>query len=150
MTRAGRVFAFGDAHGYGDAHASTPVVGAAATPSGHGYWLVTLGGGVYRFGDAGRFGSLGGRHLTSPVVGMAATSDGKGYWLATAGGAVYPFGGRRRPRQHRRRPPIAPVVTGATGPVVGIVSDPGTAGLLAGHLQRSCAGLWRRPYLRPG
>jgi hypothetical protein len=37
VTRTGRVFAYGDARAYGDAHASTPVVGAAVTPDGRGY-----------------------------------------------------------------------------------------------------------------
>jgi hypothetical protein len=27
------------------------------TPSGHGYWLVTAGGDVYAFGDAGYYGN---------------------------------------------------------------------------------------------
>ena len=128
VTRAGRVFAFGDAHGYGGAHASTPVVGAVATPSGRGYWLVTKGGGVYSFGDAGRFGSLGGRPLTSPVVGMAATGDGKGYWLATAAGAVYAFGDAVGHGVDAGTNLVAPVKGGVTGPVVGIVADPGTGG----------------------
>ena len=44
--------AHGDARSYGRAHAKTPVVGAASTPDGSGYWLATSGGGVYGFGDA--------------------------------------------------------------------------------------------------
>ncbi len=128
VTRAGRVFAFGDAHGYGGAHPSTPVVGAAATPSGDGYWLATSGGGVYSFGDAGHFGSLGGRHLTSPVVGMAATGDGKGYWLATAAGAVYAFGDAVGHGVNAGTILVAPLKSNVTGPAVGIVADPGTGG----------------------
>ena len=125
VTRAGRVFAYGDARDYGDAHASTPVVGAAATPDGGGYWLVTEGGGVYSFGDAAQFGSLGSHHLASPVVGLAATADGKGYWLATAAGAVYGFGDAAG---HGLGAASALGVGPTTGPVVSIVADPGTLG----------------------
>jgi hypothetical protein len=35
----------------------------AATPSGKGYWLVAADGGVFSFGDAGFFGSEGGKPL---------------------------------------------------------------------------------------
>ena len=36
-----------------------PIVAAAVTPSGSGYWLVAADGGVFAFGDAGFFGSTG-------------------------------------------------------------------------------------------
>jgi len=45
----------------------------AATPDGGGYWLVASDGGVFNFGDAGFFGSMGGTHLNAPVVGMTAS-----------------------------------------------------------------------------
>ncbi|MDA8311104.1 MAG: hypothetical protein M0Z46_10935, partial [Actinomycetota bacterium] len=48
------------------------VVGILATPDGHGYWLVGKDGGVFSFGDARFFGSMGGAHLAAPVVGGAA------------------------------------------------------------------------------
>ncbi len=44
----------------------------AATPDGHGYWLVAADGGVFAFGDAAFAGSAGGLHLNAPIVGMAA------------------------------------------------------------------------------
>ena len=53
----------------------------AAAPGG-GYWLVARDGGLFTYGDAPYFGSLGGRPLPGPVVGMAATPSGGGYWLA--------------------------------------------------------------------
>ena len=37
-------------------------------------------GGIFAFGDAGFYGSMGGTALNQPVVGMAATPDGSGYW----------------------------------------------------------------------
>lgn len=72
VTRAGRVFAYGDARDYGDAHASTPVVGAAATPDGGGYWLVANDGGVFTFGDANFYGSTGSLALEKPIVSGTA------------------------------------------------------------------------------
>ncbi len=82
----GGVFNFGDAAFYGSMGGHTlnaPVVGIAATPvapappggtsspAGKGYWLVASDGGVFGFGDAGFYGSMGGRTLNAPVVGIA-------------------------------------------------------------------------------
>ncbi|MHB1891615.1 MAG: hypothetical protein ACYCUF_12140, partial [Acidimicrobiales bacterium] len=71
---------------------AAPVVGMAATPDGGGYWLVAADGGVFSFGDASFFGSMGSQKLNAPVVGMAATPDGGGYWLVAADGGVFSFG----------------------------------------------------------
>jgi hypothetical protein len=54
--------------------------------------LVASDGGVFTFGDAGFYGSLGGVRLARPVVGTAATPDGRGYWLVAADGGVFTFG----------------------------------------------------------
>jgi hypothetical protein len=43
----------------------------AATPDGAGYWLVAADGGIFAFGDAPFFGSMGATPLSRPVVGMA-------------------------------------------------------------------------------
>jgi ribosomal protein L24E len=64
----------------------------AATPDGHGYWLVAADGGIFTFGDAHFYGSTGGIHLNQPIVGMAATPDGHGYWLVAADGGIFTFG----------------------------------------------------------
>ena len=64
----------------------------AATPDGGGYWLVASDGGIFGFGDAGYFGSMGGRPLDKPIVGMAATPDGGGYWLVASDGGIFGFG----------------------------------------------------------
>jgi hypothetical protein len=48
------------------------MVGMAATPSGHGYWLVASDGGIFAFGDAAFYGSTGALHLNRPVVGMSS------------------------------------------------------------------------------
>jgi hypothetical protein len=69
---------------------SPPPAGAATTvPS---YWLVATDGGIFDYGDAGFFGSMGGRHLNRPIVGMAATPDGGGYWLVAADGGIFTYG----------------------------------------------------------
>ena len=88
MTEGGAPF-------YGSAakdHLYAPIVGMAATPDGHGYWLVAMDGGVFTFGDAAFYGSMGGKPLAQPIVGMAATPDGHGYWLVAADGGIFTFG----------------------------------------------------------
>ena len=64
----------------------------AATPSGHGYWLVDADGVVTAHGDALLYGSLAGTPLARPVDHIVATPDGKGYWLVAADGGVFAFG----------------------------------------------------------
>ena len=54
----------------------------AATASGKGYWLVAADGGLFAFGDAQYYGSLGATGgAKGRVFGMAATR--RGYWLAS-------------------------------------------------------------------
>ncbi len=93
------VVPYGDATFYGDAttiagtpdHVGQPV-GIAATPDGKGYWIVESDGGVFAFGDAAFYGSMGGQLLNRPVVGIAPTPDAKGYWLTATDGGVFGFG----------------------------------------------------------
>ena len=47
-----------------------PVVGLAAVPGGGGYWEVASDGGIFSFGDAQFYGSMGGKPLNAPIVGM--------------------------------------------------------------------------------
>jgi len=74
---------------------NAPVVGMAANPDGNGYWLVAADGGIFSYGDARFYGSMGGQHLNQPVVGMAATPDGNGYWLVAADGGIFSYGDAR-------------------------------------------------------
>ena len=67
----------------------------AATPDGGGYWLVASDGGIFTFGDARFFGSMGCTPLNQPIVGMAATPDGGGYWLVASDGGIFAFGDAR-------------------------------------------------------
>jgi hypothetical protein len=53
---------------------------------------VASDGGIFAFGDAGYYGSMGDKPLDRPVVGMAATPDGRGYWLVASDGGIFAFG----------------------------------------------------------
>ncbi len=71
---------------------NAPIVGMAAAPDGQGYWLVGADGGIFAFGSAQFYGSMGGQHLNAPVVGMAAAPGGNGYWLVASDGGIFAFG----------------------------------------------------------
>ncbi|MGD0880757.1 MAG: hypothetical protein ABSB09_04200 [Acidimicrobiales bacterium] len=102
----GKVVPFGDATWYGDGtsihHRSTSwppfgseidyFSGIASTPDGGGYWLVGIDGGVFAYGDATFYGSMGGQPINAPVAGIARTPDGHGYWLVSWDGGVFAFG----------------------------------------------------------
>jgi peptidoglycan/xylan/chitin deacetylase (PgdA/CDA1 family) len=86
-------YAFGNAPVPGPPVISNlPYVGAAATSDGGGYWEVASDGGLFSFGDATFFGSMGGKPLNDPIVGMAATPDGGGYWEVASDGGIFSFG----------------------------------------------------------
>ena len=91
----GGVFTFGGAPFLGSLGGlilAAPIVAAAPTPSGAGYWLFGADGGVFTFGDAGFHGSLGAIDIGVPIVDAAASPTGDGYWMVTADGAVFSFG----------------------------------------------------------
>ena len=100
-------------------HLNQPVVGIAATPTGKGYWLVANDGGIFTFGDAHFYGSMGGTPLDQPVVGIAATANGKGYYLVATDGGVFTFGNARF---HGADLPLGKL------PVVGIAARPAATG----------------------
>ena len=60
-----------------------------------GYWTVASDGGVFTFGQAQFYGSMGGKHLNEPVVGMAPSVGGQGYWLVASDGGIFSFGNAR-------------------------------------------------------
>ncbi len=95
---------------------SHPIVGMAATPDGGGYWEVASDGGIFAFGDAGYFGSEGGRQLNAPILGMAATPDGGGYWEVAADGGIFAFGDAGYFGSEGGRPLNAPIVGMAATP----------------------------------
>jgi len=54
----------------------------APTPTGAGYWLVAADGGIFSFGDAPYYGSLGSSGgAKGRVFGMATAP--LGYWLGS-------------------------------------------------------------------
>ncbi|MDB6122542.1 MAG: N-acetylmuramyl-L-alanine amidase, negative regulator of AmpC, AmpD [Pedosphaera sp.] len=67
-------------------------IGIARTATGNGYWIGASDGGVFSFGDATFYGSMGGHPLNSPVVGICARPQGDGYWLVAADGGIFTFG----------------------------------------------------------
>ena len=71
---------------------AAPAVGMAASAGGNGYWLVASDGGIFSFGAAQFYGSMGGRPLDAPIVGMAASAGGNGYWLVASDGGIFSFG----------------------------------------------------------
>ena len=99
---------------------NSPIVDAASTPDGHGYWEDAADGGIFSFGDAQFYGSTGSLTLNRPIVGMAATTDGRGYWEVASDGGVFAFGDAQ--------------FHGSTGslslasPVVGMVATPDGGG----------------------
>jgi hypothetical protein len=60
-----------------------------------GYWISGADGGVFSFGSARFYGSMGNVRLNRPVVGIAATRDAAGYWEVAADGGVFSFGDAR-------------------------------------------------------
>ena len=54
--------------------------------------MVASDGGIFAFGAAGFFGSMGGQPLNKPIIDMAATPDGQGYWLVAIDGGVFSYG----------------------------------------------------------
>ena len=83
---------------------------AVTTPSGDGYWLVATDGGIFAYGDAGFFGSLGDRVLNSPITGMVPTPTGLGYWLVAADGGIFAFGDAEFFGSHGGSPLNKPIV----------------------------------------
>jgi hypothetical protein len=75
----------------------SPNSGQAGAPDapGPGYRLVASDGGVFAFGNAPFFGSMGGTPLVAPVVGSADTPSGRGYWEVASDGGVFAFGDAR-------------------------------------------------------
>jgi hypothetical protein len=73
--------------------AGIPITGWLHDPTDpQGYWLTGSDGGIFPYGFAAGYGTLGNLRLNQPIVGMAATPDGSGNWLVAADGGIFPFG----------------------------------------------------------
>ena len=70
---------------------TTPPATPAPTSPGPGYWEVASDGGIFSFGSAAFYGSMGGTRLNAPVVGMAADPATGGYWEVASDGGVFSF-----------------------------------------------------------
>jgi hypothetical protein len=71
---------------------AAPGLPVAPTATDGGTWLAASDGGVFAFGPAPFYGSMGGQRLNRPIVTMAATPTGRGYWLVASDGGVFAFG----------------------------------------------------------
>ena len=54
--------------------------------------MVGADGGIFAFGDASFFGSMGASRLNAPVMRMVPTASGGGYWLVASDGGIFAFG----------------------------------------------------------
>jgi N-acetylmuramoyl-L-alanine amidase len=74
---------------------SSPTIAIASFSDGScgGYWITAADGGVFTFGDAPFYGSMGGKPLNAPIVAMTPTRSGAGYLEVAADGGVFAFGG---------------------------------------------------------
>ena len=70
------------------------MIGIEPTGTGNGYWLLARDGGIFSFGDAQFYGSMGGVQLNTPVIAMASHAVRARLLVA---------GCRRRHLQLRRR-----------------------------------------------
>ncbi len=94
-----------------------PVLDSIATPSGKGYYMVASDGGIFAFGDARFFGSMGGAVLNAPVQSLVPDPDRAGYWLVASDGGVFAFGAPFRGSMggHRLNAPLTGMVPFGNG-----------------------------------
>jgi hypothetical protein len=94
-----------------------------------GYWEVASDGGIFSFGTAPFYGSMGGKPLNAPMVGMAATPTGGGYWTVASDGGIFSFGKAQFYGSMGGKPLNKPVVGMAATPTGGgyweVASDGG-------------------------
>ena len=120
LTEGGRLIGYGGAFSAVVAAPTSPVVGVASTPDGHGAYAAEADGTVIALGDAVYRGSMAGTALARPIVGIAVDPANGGYWLVASDGGIFSFGN-------------APFLgsTGAvplTRPVVGMSATPDGGG----------------------
>ncbi len=103
-------------------------LGVATSTSIHGYWEVASDGGIFSFGDAQFYGSMGGHPLNEPVVAMESTADGRGYWMVASDGGVFAFGDAGFYGSMGGKPlnkPVAAIVATADGKGYWLVASDG-------------------------
>ncbi len=94
-----------------------------------GYWEVASDGGIFAFGGAPFYGSMGGKPLNQPIVGIASTPTGTGYWEVASDGGLFAFGGAGFHGSMGGKPLNKPIVSMASTPTGGgyweVASDGG-------------------------
>jgi hypothetical protein len=70
----------------------TPVGAVLASAINGRYTMVAADGGIFAFGSAGFFGSMGGRPLNKPIVGISTAPGAQGYWEVASDGGIFAFG----------------------------------------------------------
>jgi hypothetical protein len=73
-------------------HLNKPIVAAAVTNTGGGYWLFATDGGVFAYGDANFYGSAAHINLQKPIVSAQPLPNDNGYILFAADGGVFTYG----------------------------------------------------------
>jgi hypothetical protein len=66
------------------------VIGGSSD-GGRGYYQASTDGGVFAFGNASFYGSMGGKPMNAPVVAMVVHTK-TGYWLMGSDGGLFAFG----------------------------------------------------------
>jgi len=101
----------------------------APVPAAKGYYEVASDGGIFAFGTAPFYGSMGGKPLNAPVVGLATNPNGKGYWEVASDGGIFAFGTApfygSMGGQHLNAPIVAIAVTPTGGGYWEVASDGG-------------------------
>jgi hypothetical protein len=92
LTAGGALVGYGGAFSATVATPSSPVVGVASTPDGHGAYAAEANGEVIALGDAVFHGSMAGLALSKPIVGIAIDPATGGYWLVASDGGIFTFG----------------------------------------------------------
>jgi hypothetical protein len=118
--------------------------------TGLGYWESAADGGIFSYGNAQFYGSMGGRPLNRPVVGMGATPTDGGYWEVASDGGIFAFGSARFYGSMGGKPLNKPIVGMASTPTGGgyweVASDGGIFAFGSAQFYGSMGG---RPLNRP-
>jgi uncharacterized repeat protein (TIGR01451 family) len=128
------------------AYPANDLTGSGSVAVTHtGYWEVASDGGVFSFGTANFYGSMGGQTLDAPIVGIASTPDGGGYWEVASDGGIFAFGNAQFYGSMGGQPLNAPIVGIASTPDGGgyweVASDGGIFAFGNASFQGSMGGV---------